>query len=100
MYHYTDRPATDFAGGVRKGTSFTGEGDLSTKQAVSRLGLKQAPSNVVEVIDKGQFKLASPPIVQPHALGHGGAYDYYNPDPIPPEDIIGIHPMGRSGPMR
>ena len=100
MFHYTDVPPEKFAGGVRPGTSFTVEGDLSTKQAVNRLGLRRAPTHVVEVVDKGQFKLANPPTVQQHPLGQGGAYDYYAPGAVPPEDIVQIHEMGRSGPRR
>src|SRR5262249_21314336 len=100
MFHYTDVLPEKFEGGVRANTSFTVEGDLSTRQAVSRLGLRRAPTHVVEVIDRGQFRRAAPPTVQPHPLGEGGAWDYYTPKHIPPADIVNIYEMERSGPRR
>jgi Domain of unknown function (DUF4157) len=85
MWHYTNAdPASISSTGISRGHSFTVEGDLGGRNAMARLGLKRQPTYVVEVADTGQFRLAGPDKVQPHAYGQGGAYDYVNTAPIPP----------------
>jgi RHS repeat-associated protein len=101
-FHYTNVADPDkvFAGGVRRGTSFTGEGNLGPKAAITRLGIPR-PTHVVEVEDVGQFVPNKPPTVQPNPNRGfvGGGSDYVNPIPIPPEQIK-IYPLGRNGPIR
>jgi hypothetical protein len=99
MWHYTSAdPKSILRTGISPDHSFTGEGDLGGKNAMARLGLKSPPLYVVEVSDTGQFRSNRPDIVQPHATGQGGAYDFVNTAPIPPENIT-IWQCGRDGPL-
>ena len=101
-FHYTNvpNPHEAFEPGFHSNSSFTVEGDLPPKAAVTRLGLKQTPTHVVEVVESERIIPASPSTVQPHAKGFGGALDFRNPKPLPPGDIKRIIPLDRRGPNR
>ena len=95
-YHYTysPNPLKAFVRGFWLRSSFTVEGNLTPSEAMSRLGVKQPPTYVVKVLNKGQFVPAKPEKVPPHFHGPGGANVFENPKPIPAEDIVEIYPIG------
>jgi RHS repeat-associated protein len=95
LYHYTDRPESDFSKKFWSGSSVTDNPDLTAVEAVETLGLKRPPDKVIPIVDRGHFIENRPFIVQEHPLGPGGGTDFTNPRAVPPTDILPARPIRR-----
>jgi RHS repeat-associated protein len=88
-YHYTSSPESDFEKGLRRETHVTDDPNLTSKEAVDKLGVTRPPDKVIPIQDKGDFVPSKPPTVDPNpakGIGGGGT-DYYNPSEVPPDQI-------------
>lgn len=71
----------------------TDTASLGATEAVEQLGLKKVPDKIIPVIDRGHFIPNRPFVVQPHPLGPGGGFDFWNPRLVPPQDVLPAIPI-------
>ena len=73
----------------------TDTASLGATEAVEQLGLKKVPDKIIPVIDRGHFIPNRPFVVQPHPLGPGGGFDFWNPRLVPLQDVLPAIPIDK-----
>jgi len=91
LYHYTNRPEANFAGGMWSQTHATDVSSYTGIEATIKLGATPYPDKIIPVCDRGYFRFIG--IVREHKWGEGGGTDYINEVRVPSEDILPAIPI-------